>query len=167
MARGAIALPAYRKSDAEADAFEPKTANAEDHVPAELEYDDSGADAEGARLLSSSSSTSEQRNSKRSSSSRRRRVPRGADGNADKALSRRSAVWAGAFIAASAFVFLVVPAFLPNNAHLYDSGPSRPADWKDGIASNGTHDFRKTVLMLSIDGLRYDDPSQAIAVRRR
>jgi hypothetical protein len=52
-------------------------------------------------------------------------------------------------------LFIVVPAFIP------DSRQRHKQD--DVIMSNGTHEYRKTVLMVSIDGLRYGCISNSFA----
>ena len=65
-------------------------------------------------------------------------------------LQRNSMILGLTFLAVAFVVLLVIPAFLPQRSHHNVGMPVG----HDVRLSNGTHTFRKTVLMVSIDGLR-------------
>lgn len=126
---------------------------------AELEYDatadEENDNAEGARLLSNGTRSTGSDGSFNSKPARRRRrrssQVRGENAS-PHTLPRRTAIIASIFLATTAIIFLVIPAFIPETTHHY-TGMTPQHDVR---YSNGTHQFRKTVLMVSIDGLRYD-----------
>ncbi len=65
-------------------------------------------------------------------------------------IPRNSKILGLTFLAIAFVVFLVIPAFLPQKSHHNVGMPVG----HDVRLSNGTHTFRKTVLMVSIDGFR-------------
>lgn len=153
MARdGSSSLTAYSPDD-DLELKEASTSKHSAQAEQDNDYDDS---REGTRLLSSSADTTDRESLPRRVK-RRRRMPRPMPDESLSTKARSSAKWAIAFVAASALVFLVIPAFMPSSSHLYDGGKSgggRKQDFSTGVMSNGTHDFKRTVIMISIDGLR-------------
>ncbi|KAF9507183.1 hypothetical protein BS47DRAFT_338271 [Hydnum rufescens UP504] len=103
MAEGAISLPLYPPN-----ADEPK----------DPEYDDDIAIEEGERLLSATQNHAfpSSRKTKPASSSRSRRT-------IVTSASRRARILGGLFFVFSVFVFLVIPAFLPQTSHHYTGMP--------------------------------------------
>lgn len=108
-------------------------------------------EAEGARLLSSNAgplsiqsgrsqmSLNTMKNASLSSASRQTVLP--------------SISWFKAFVlfATLVLIFLVAPAYWPELYHHHAGMTSN----RDARLWNGTHEFRRTVLMVSIDGLRF------------
>ena len=148
MASGAIALPIYPgrmggeppESEAQVD---------DESFVGELNDETDGDEVEGRGLLSPSSRPARTK-SQRTARARRRRTNRVDE--AAVTAARSSLACAGIFVVASALIFIVFPAFLPETTH-HHTGMLPQHDVR---FSNGTHQFRKTVLMVSIDGLRYE-----------
>ena len=130
MAEGAISLTSYPPN---LDEFK------------DPEDDDDIAVAEGQRLLS----TAQNRALPSSGKTRPASSVRARRANATSP-SRTSIIIGILFFIFSIFAFLVIPAFLPQTSHHYTGMPVA----HDVRLSNGTHQYRKTVLMVSIDGLR-------------
>lgn len=149
MAPGAIALPLYPNGNKNTNESveSGEQLNDERLTAAELEYEAAGDNAEGAHLLSSSSGSLENNGNPRV---RRRRQQSSRSDNTTTTVSRSTLTFAGGFIAVTALIFLIIPAFIPETTHHY-TGMTPQHDVR---YSNGTHQFRKTVLMVSIDGLR-------------
>jgi hypothetical protein len=55
---------------------------------------------------------------------------------------------------AAAFILILIGGAFTRVLLLNPQAPLRKSVKSDTLASNGTHDFKKTVLMVSIDGLR-------------
>lgn len=149
MAPGAIALPIYPGSKDGDETPETLGNDDDERLANELDDDATGDDVEGKSLLASPSSRPARTKSKRTARSRRR--TNRADKEAAATAARSSLACAGIFVIASALLFIVFPAFLPQTTH-HHTGMTPQHDVR---FSNGTHQFRKTVLMVSIDGLRY------------
>ena len=149
MDKDGVALPEF-SHDQIAMEERPKDSSAVSMGSQELpQAEDDFEDAEGARLLSN---TDEPQYASKSPPRRSkvRRVSNSQPPSKKKPLSRISPAWAAVFFVSSVLCFLVAPSYLPELYH-HHSGmvPNR-----DVRLSNGTHEFRKTVLMVSIDGLR-------------
>ena len=150
MAPGAIALPIYPGSNEGEKNPETGTQDDDDRLANELDDEAAGDDAEGTSLLTSSSHPT--RTTPEGTARPRRRRNNRIDKAKAATTARSSLACAGIFSLASALIFIVFPAFLPETTH-HHTGMLPQHDVR---FSNGTHQFRKTVLMVSIDGLRYD-----------
>jgi hypothetical protein len=151
MAPGAMALPIYPGSNEGEKNSEAVVQEDDERLANDLDDEAAGDDVEGTSLLTSSSRSTET-NPERTARSRRRRNRRDKAGPGAATAARNSLACAGIFFLASALIFIVFPAFLPETTHHHTGMPPQ----HDVRFSNGTHQFRKTVLLVSIDGLRYD-----------